>query len=68
MVLHSGEALALASGLRAEKVENRLRGLGCVGIDTPPKLGTSEHLEHCSFPITQDGRDNARIAATVEYG
>jgi hypothetical protein len=39
-----------------------------LGIDTPPKLRTRQRLEHDSFPITQEGRDNARIAATVEYG
>jgi hypothetical protein len=66
LVAHRGGALALASGLRAEKVENRVRGLGWWGIDTPPKLGRSDHLEHYSFPITQDGHDNARVAATVK--
>jgi hypothetical protein len=68
LVSHRGGAEARGE-LRAEKVENRgVRGLGCVGDRYATKLGTSEQLEHYSFPITQEGRDNARIAATVEYG
>ena len=32
------------------------------------KLGTAEHWRRDSFSVAQESSDDARIAATVEYG
>jgi hypothetical protein len=39
-----------------------------MGMTRHHSLGTATPLKHDSFSITQEGCDDARIAATVKYG